>query len=140
MPAKLTFLVVGDHRDSAVPGLIAGLPVLVQLLSAGLSDLDRPDAAMSADLLSLAGIPRAGGFRLRIDPDKIPKAQDLMSHLFPSVLAASVDDAGLRFIAREAIPFACAGHGSYLKSTVKWNGAKGLKRNLKLGWKWGTGR
>jgi hypothetical protein len=138
LPDRLTFLCVGDHRDSAVPELIASLPGLVQLLSAGLSDLDHPDAGMSADLLSLVGIPRAGGFRLRIDPDRIPKARELESHLFPSVLAAGVDDAGLRFIAREAFPFACAGRGSYLKSSVKWSGAKGLKRDLKLGWKWGT--
>jgi hypothetical protein len=136
LPAKLTFLTVGDHRDSAVPEAIAGLPGLVQLLSATLGDFGNPNAGMPGDLLTLAGVPGAGGFRLRIDPDNIPKAQELQAHLFPSVFAASVDGAGLRFIAREAFPFACAGQGTYLKSSVKWSGAKGLKPDLKLGWKW----
>jgi hypothetical protein len=140
LPAKLTFLGVGDDRDSGAPEFIAGLPGSVQLLSMGLGDLDHADAGMSADLLSLVGIPRAGGFRLRIDPVKIPSAQELQSYLFPSVLAASIDDAGLRLIAREAFPFACAGQGTYLRSSVQWSGAKGLKRDVKLGWKWGSAK
>jgi hypothetical protein len=139
LPAELTFLAVGDHRDSAVPETIEGLPGIVQHLSAGVSELEHADAGMSVDLLSLAGIPRSGGFRLRLDPDKIPKARELQAHLFPSVLAASVDDAGLRFIAREAFPFTWASQGSYIKSSVKWSGAKGLKRDILMGWKWGTG-
>jgi hypothetical protein len=101
--------------------------------------MDDPDAGVASDFLTLFGVPGRGSFRVRIDPARIPKPEALRSQLFPSVLAAAVDDRGIRFIGREAFPFACAGNGTYLKSSVKWSGSKGLKRDVKLGMKWMTG-
>jgi hypothetical protein len=136
LPAKLTFLSVGDPSTSSVPGLIAGLPGFVQLMSTGLAGASDELAGASPDFLTLIGVPGAGQFRLRIDPDKVPKEEELRSQLFPSVLAAAVDDRGIRFIAREAFPMACSGKGTFVKSKVKWTGAKGLQRTLELGLKW----
>ncbi len=133
LPAKLTFLSIGDSRDSAVPDAIAQLPSIVQLLATSLGGFGDPAAAMSTDLLTLVGVPGPGSFRLRIDPARIPKAEELRSHLFPSVLAAAVDDRGIRVISREAFPFACVGNRTYVKSGLKWSGSTGLKRDVTLG-------
>ena len=130
---------VGDSRDSIVPALIAGLPRYVQLLSDGLGDLEQADAATPADILTMVGVPRPGAFRVRISAGQIPRAEDLRAHLFPSVLAAAVDGKGIRFILREAFPLACAGNRAELKSSLKWTGGKGLKRDLKLGLGWFSG-
>ncbi len=136
LPRTLTFLSIGDAQDSPVPGLIANLPTIVQLLSTELETLAEPASLENAgDLLSRLGIPGRGSFRLRIDPARRPTAEALQAHLFPSVLAATVDDRGIRFIHREAFPLAVVGKGSYLRSRMEW-GTKGLKRDLKLGWKW----
>src|SRR5262249_4251314 len=139
LPAKLTFLSVGDPRSSSVPGLIAGLPGYVQLLCTGLGGAGEPIAGAEPDFLTIVGIPGAGQFRLRIDPDKVPREEDLRSHLFPSVLAASVDARGIRFLGREAFPLACTGNGASLKSKAKWSNTKGLQRSLELGLKWPLG-
>jgi hypothetical protein len=37
----------------------------------------------------------------------MPKADQIRELLFPSVLATTVDDRGIRFLGREALPFAC---------------------------------
>jgi hypothetical protein len=134
LPAKLTFLSIGDSRDSAVPDAIAQLPSIVQLLATTFGAIDDPGAAMAPDLLTLFGVPGRGSFRLRIEPARIPKPEQLQVHLVPSVLAAAVDDRGIRFIAREAFPFACTGNRSYVKSGIKWGGTEGWKRTLGLGW------
>lgn len=95
---------------------------------------------MAPDFLTMAGIPGAGPFRLRIDREKVPKEVDLRSKLLPSVMGASVDARGIRFILREAFPLACAGSGTSLKSKIKWSTTKGFERDLKLGLKGGLGR
>jgi hypothetical protein len=107
LPANLTFLSIGDERNSIWPDGLAHLPATAQYLLGLLDVGTMPDAAASAPLLAFAGIPRPGAFRLRIGPSGVPKAKDLRSHLFPSVLAATVDARGLRIIGREAFPFAC---------------------------------
>ena len=136
LPEKLTLLSVGDSRDSAVPETISQLPSIVQLLMTWLGGMEDPNAGAGSDFLTLLGIPGPGSFRVRIDPARIPRPEALRSHLFPSVLAAAVDDRGIRFIGREAFPFACAGNGTYVKSSVKWSNSKGLDRDIKLGLKW----
>lgn len=134
LPQKLTLLSVGDHRDSVVPETIAQLPSLVQLLATTFGGFVDADAAMAPDLLTLFGVPGRGSFRLRIEPARIPRPRDLQAHLFPSVLAAAVDDRGIRFIARDAFPFACTGNRSYVKSGLNWSGIGGWKQLLGLGW------
>lgn len=107
LPANLTFFSLGDPRKSAWPDALAHMPGTVQYLI-GLVELGagegEPDASPA---LALIGIPRRGAFRLRLGPASLPKARDLRAHLFPSILAATVDARGLRIIGREAFPFAC---------------------------------
>ncbi|SIO19674.1 hypothetical protein SAMN05444166_2936 [Singulisphaera sp. GP187] len=113
LPAELTSLTVGDPDNSTWPTIFVYLPKLVQHM-ASIFDAtkdDRPGTAWGPRLLGMLGVPQADGFRLRIQPANQPKAEALKAQLFPSVLATSVDDRGIRFIAREAIPFACSGPG-----------------------------
>ena len=134
LPEKLTFLSIGDSRDSVVPDTIAQLPSIVQLLSHWPGGLRRCPTRRCRRTSSPCSASRGqGASGVRIDPARIPRAEDLRSHLFPSVLAAAVDDRGIRFISREAFPFACVGNRTYVKSSLKWSGSKGLKRDLKLG-------
>jgi len=133
LPEGLTFLAVGDPRDSAWPDAIAQLPSAVQALSAMLKDFSDDDSSMAAGLLGAIGIPRPGGFRVRIDPSRIPTAEQLRPYLFPSVLAATVDDRGFRLIGREAFPLACIGNEVDLTHSTQWSKSKGLDSKLKLG-------
>jgi hypothetical protein len=132
LPENLTFLAVGDHRDSPWPTLFERLPAEIQLMASMLGSLDGAGATAGSEFLAVLGIPAPGGFRFRIDPAQIPRAEQVQRHLFPSVLATTVDDRGFRLISREAFPFACVGGSGSLKSTVTWKGAKGLDRDMKL--------
>jgi hypothetical protein len=53
-------------------------------------------------------------------------------NLFPSVLAATVDDRGFRLIGREAFPLACIGGKASFKSTGTWTSSKGFVQDVKL--------
>jgi hypothetical protein len=130
LPDRLTLLIVGDHRESAWPDALARLPAMVQSLSAMLGGFAGADPSTPAGLLSVFGIPGPGAFRLRIDPARIPKAEQLRPYLFPSVLAATVDERGWRLISREAFPLACFGDSAALKSSAEWTKAKGLDRKV----------
>ena len=44
------------------------------------------------------------GFNIRIDPDKLPRADQLRPLLFPASTAVTVDDQGINFLQREAVP------------------------------------
>ncbi len=133
LPENLSFLMVGDTRDSIVPDGIAKLPKTVQLLSTVFGGFTDPAAPGGANLLAAVGIPGPGSFRLRIDPSKIPKADALRGYLFPSVLATSVDAQGVRLISREAFPLACVDDNASLKSSMKRGNALGFMRGLNLG-------
>lgn len=139
LPRKLTLLSVGDPEESNVPGLIEHLPRLVQVLgtSLELETLKEEDGEESGDLLTWLGVPGRGSFRVRIDPARLPTLKALEAQLFPSVLAAAMDDRGLRFIAREAFPLGCVGAGSYLSSSVEWKSGR-WERRFKMGLKAST--
>jgi hypothetical protein len=98
--------------------VIAQLPATVQTLSAMLGSVGDTDSPVVASLLGAIGVPPPGAFRVRIDPASIPKAEQLRPFLFPSVLAATVDDRGFRLIGREAFPFACLGYTNTLKVSL----------------------
>jgi hypothetical protein len=132
LPEKVTFLAVGDHRESPWPDLIEHLPGHIQYMAAMLGDSGDANATAGGELLAVLGIPRPGGFRVRFDPARIPKAEQLRGYLFPSVLAASVDDGGLRLISREAFPLACLGNCASLKSSATWSARKGFDSDIKL--------
>jgi hypothetical protein len=135
LPPGLTSLSVGNPSDSSWPELVANLPKYVQFLGnfVDVPDTEAVAAPPGSELLTLLGVPRAGGFRVRIDPSKVPRAIDIRALLFPSVLATAVDDRGLRFISREAIPFACLGAESNTSRVL----GKGPNYNIKM--KYGPG-
>src|SRR5262249_55845118 len=105
LPAKLTALSVADPRDSSWPENLELLPKLVQYVAAA-SRAFKEDGRTTA--LAIAGLPDQGGFRLRINPEQVPKADAIRAELFPSVLATLVDDRGLRLIARGPLPLGCS--------------------------------
>ncbi len=53
--------------------------------------------------------PTAGGsqdamIQLKVDPGKLPKAEELKALMFPSTLAVVVDDTSIRLVSRESFP------------------------------------
>ena len=112
MPEKLSFLIVGNPRDSFWPEAMRGLP---EHSRAAHPKVRRPSGRWASakrratDLLGLLGVKRG----------KSPTAEDIRSCLFPSVIAGIVDDRTFRVIALEAMPFAFLGAGSSIQSPVR---------------------
>ncbi len=132
LPESLTFVLVGDHRDSPWPDALAHLPGTIQFASAMFGETIIAAPPTSDGLLGLLGIPGRDGFRLRLDPSRIPRAVQIEPFLFPSVLAAAVDDRGYRLILREAFPLACLGKGARTSATKTWSSSRGLEEKLKV--------
>jgi hypothetical protein len=114
LPDALTFLVVADHRGSSVPEQIAALPYVTQIFI-NMCQEDNLDDASPWCLLDWFGVPRPGGFQVKIDRFQVPKADDLRPFLSPSILAASVDERGCRMISRGAFPFALLANETDIK-------------------------
>lgn len=139
LPNNLSFLSVGDPLETAWVEGIVKLPATVQTLSSLVGDFGDPETPSASNLLAAFGVPKPGGFRVRIAPAQVPTADDLRAHLFPSVLAVTVDESGLRLIGREAFPLACLGETVSLKSSMTWSNTKGFKRKVTLSSKFGLG-
>ena len=118
LPTDLAFLWVGNPNDSSWPDVLSNLPAMVQFLGNFLDSGDAPAEDPSQLARLILGVPRPGGFRVRVDRTKMVDARAIRDRLFPSVLAASVDARGLRIIAREAFPFACSGADTSLKANL----------------------
>jgi hypothetical protein len=128
LPGDLTFLDVADHRDSGVPHWIAGLPGITQLLVNMSQEQDLDDASPWS-LLDMFGLPSPGRFHVKIDNTRIPEADDLRPFLFPSVLAATVDERGYRFISRGAFPLALLANDAAVKASfwLGWTYPEGFR-------------
>jgi hypothetical protein len=100
LPAMVAFLSVGNPRDSFWPETIASLPELVAPYLGKL------------EAINPAGEPPTPRSL------KVPKADALKALLFPSVLAAIVEDRGLRVITLEALPIGCLRTESKREFTV----------------------
>ncbi len=137
LPERLMFLAVVDDRDTPLPEEIACLPALAHRIASIAGMGMQPADASSSSVLSILGIPRPGGFRVRVHPSRLPTAEQLRLHLFPSVVAATVDDRGLRVFTREALPFVGLGDATSFKSTVSWDPKKGFKRDVKFSFTFG---
>ena len=85
LPEHLTFLAVGDHRDSPWPDALAHFPSTVQVLSAFLGIDTDPAGAGTTELLAVLGIPRPGGFRVRIAPAADSRARTRSARIFSRV-------------------------------------------------------
>ena len=118
LPDDLTLLVVADHRSSGVPEKIAALPSLTQMIINMSQEEDLEDASPWC-LLDMIGLPRPGGFQIKIDRSQIPKADDLHPFLFPSILAGTVDERGCRLISCGAFPFALLANETEVHFSLK---------------------
>ena len=122
-------MIVGNPRDSFWPKALANFPssagpfmnTFVGLPNGALSE--EPPAT---DLLGLLGVNRVKS------PSgvKSPSVAEVRDRLFPSVIAASVDDRSFRFTALEALPFACLGPEFEHDETGL---TKGISVHLKFG-------
>jgi prepilin-type processing-associated H-X9-DG protein len=94
LPGSLVYLNVSDPRDT-IPAMIEALPILAQQINA--------QAAQQQRLRDPRGI-RPPAPTLRIDPDHLPRADELVPRLFPASTAMVVDTRGATLVAREPIP------------------------------------
>jgi hypothetical protein len=135
LPDELTLLVVADQRHSKVPEWIASLPGLTKSLI-NMSQEENLDNASPWCFLDIIGLPRSGGARIRIDPSELPDADDLRPFLFPSVLAATVDERRYRLSSRGAFPLALLANETILKFSLGfgWTLEEGFRidENLNL--------
>jgi len=99
LPEGLTFLAVADPRASSLPYWIVSLPSMLKFVWN--MNVELADTTCLDDLI---GIARPGGLGEQIKPSPTPEPDDLRPYLFPSVLAATVDDRGCRLISRQAFP------------------------------------
>jgi hypothetical protein len=132
LPSELTSLSVADPSNSAWPHALSRLPGYTQLGMNMLGFVGDDTPSPVSGLQAALGIPGPRGFRIRIPPALIPKAKALQDHLFPSVLATVVDARGIRWIGREAFPFACVGGGTLAKPSVNFNLTKPENSTFKI--------
>ncbi|MDB5352566.1 MAG: hypothetical protein JWN86_3813 [Planctomycetota bacterium] len=90
LPKGMILLNVGDPRDT-LPQAVASLPTIVPMLEAMFNQARPP------------GDQPAGPF-LRIDPAKVPEAEELSRRLAPSSFAMVVDNQGFQIVARDSFP------------------------------------
>ena len=88
LPKDLIALSVDDPR-AILPPLVAVLPTMIPAMNAAIAAQTPP------------GRPK---FALKLDPKKVPTAQEVSSRLFPNTMAVTLDREGLKVISRESIP------------------------------------
>ena len=88
-----------DPRDS-LPELLVNLPSLVQFIGFGATQQPGPGRPPGA-----AGPAGRTPFRLELDPDTIPDADQLRQYLFPSRFTLAANETSIRITAYEAFPF-----------------------------------
>ncbi len=124
LPSGLTLLSIDDTGQSILPELVVGLPGLVESVIQGQSFPGFPFLPSSPFQVGEAQVRIPGdSFQLDqaagavapeepivpktappVDPELIPDPDALRPFLFPSVHALVVNDQGIRFVSREAIP------------------------------------
>lgn len=129
-PPNLALLVVGDTRESPVPEVIARLPSASQILINWIIDSVEESAASS--FYAAFGLPRPGGMRIHFEEDRLPDPKEIRRYLFPSVMAVTTDDRGVRLILREAFPMASWSEGLSLKYKAELG--KPPKMSFSFGW------
>jgi hypothetical protein len=111
LPKTLSFLSVGNPRDSSWPEAIVNLPstagpFVEKFLHVDL-DVD-PPAARAPDLLDALGVPKNVAVAS-------PRVEEIRALIHPSVLAASVEERSFRVISLEALPLACLWFDSHFE-------------------------
>ncbi len=117
LPKDLTMLSISDTAGSVYPELMVGLPGFAEymigndiltsfpLFRAGQGfTIQAPIPPVPQMVVNDPGVARARQSLPPWDAELVPDPDDLRPFLFPSVHALAVDDAGIRFVSREAIP------------------------------------
>jgi len=115
LPDKLTMLSVADTANSVYPELLVGMPAFAESVLKSrrfrffpflMAGRESDQAAVELMPALPASPPRAAASDPLppFDAELVPDPDDLRPYLFPSVQALAVDDIGIRFISREAIP------------------------------------
>ena len=115
VPEKLTMLYVADTANSVYPELLVGIPAFAEsaLKSRRFQLFPFLMGGRESDQAAVELVPALPAPRVRaaaseppppFDAELVPDPDDLRPFLFPSVQALAVDQAGIRFISREAIP------------------------------------
>jgi hypothetical protein len=65
-----------------------------------------------------AGAPADAMIQLKVDPAKLPKAEELKALMFPATWAVAVDDQSIRLVTREAFPSLMGTSGSAVAASV----------------------
>ncbi len=100
LPANMVYLRISDPRET-LPAIIEALPILAQQVNAQIAQTQR----MRAQFGGPQPAPGATGTpTMRVDANKLPRAEDLVRLLFPASTALVVDDLGASLTAREPIP------------------------------------
>ena len=89
LPRGMVMLSVSDIRET-LPDVIANLPLVVPALNAQLAQ-----AVRGGKMPAVA---------IKLDPAKVPPADQLRPLLFPASFALAVDDQGVFFVQRESLP------------------------------------
>jgi prepilin-type processing-associated H-X9-DG protein len=95
LPGKMIALRISDPRETMI-AVVEALPVLAQTINAQVANQRRQFRR------AFPGGP-TGDF-LKIEPDRLPRADELIPRLFPASIALVVDDQGASLISREPIP------------------------------------
>ncbi len=91
LPSKLVYLRINDPRET-LPAVVEALPILAQTIN----------QQVAAQRRQFQGGP--GEPLLKIEPEALPTADELIPRLFPAFTALTVDDEGASLISREPIP------------------------------------
>jgi len=91
LPAEMIYLRLADPR-AATPVLLASLPVVIRQINTEIALKERLAGKAGKDVY------------LRLDPDTIPKIDEVNDRLFPSSTTVTVDRQGAVLTHREAIP------------------------------------
>jgi len=92
---------VQSDPSHVLPELLINLPSLVQFVGFAAAN---PGAIPAGAGAGAARRPAGRPFRLALDPDTIPDADDLRQYLFPSRLTLAVDAASIRLSTYQAFP------------------------------------
>jgi prepilin-type processing-associated H-X9-DG protein len=91
LPGELVMLFVADPRDT-LPVLIENLPAITRAFNTQMAQARRGQPGPAPAL------------SLQIDPDKLPRADQLRPLLFPASTALTVDPEGIQLLQREPVP------------------------------------
>ena len=89
LPSDLVFLSIDDPRDT-LPDLIANAPVMLAAANAAMAGQQRP-----------GGKPPVS---IQINPDLVPKRDELAKPMFLSSMAISTTKEGISIVTRESVP------------------------------------